>query len=546
MLRLTTTKDYTASNDVEVPFSSMSVSDGFMVFTSSSNISLKNNGKGTIIGKHSLYSESDGKTKEYTFTQNINFIVDEGNPREFKIKCDDEYPLNVIETYQITNGTIINFDNPHFFTGSSFSLTMYYVSEDLSVQKESIQVKYNSITSVLYTGELPSDYELYRDDFRFKNADTLTITSSSGAYNLAVHLDNEYDTNADQYNLVNDGFIDKEMEGVIPRIVDMEKDIYTPIIKSIESDINEIEFNLHFREREGTDWTVKDDGYWNGYPNGVKNDLIVTFKTPEHQSDLLGFLDFNNNDVKYQKSKLKRSFIRLSFYDSNNIASQNLLYYSTIFMDGGKQFGKYVKYLDDEYKVPLYDEEGNIEPDPKIKTGITVDGEPYKYFKSDGTEVEISSKDDNFKENRRLSSRLTVKNRYNSDASSEGFYLYLFKEDDPNLRPRDLYMRVEFNHAGLGRTIPFMRPTRINEKTLENGTSMTIDEILSDSDFTDERTGLKGYDLETYYLHTHIQFKYEYNKTLKKHVYYIYNEDDLTIDVENRKLIINLYEAKVR
>ena len=75
---------------------------------------------------------------------------------------------------------------------------------------------------------------------------------------------------------------------------------------------------------------------------------------------------------------------------------------------------------------------------------------------------------------------------------------------------------------------------------------MTIDEILSDSDFTDERTGLKGYDLETYYLHTHIQFKYEYNKTLKKHVYYIYNEDDLTIDVENRKLIINLYEAKVR
>ena len=84
MLRLTTTKDYTASNDVEVPFSSMSVSDGFMVFTSSSNISLKNNGKGTIIGKHSLYSESDGKTKEYP----IQF------PNKLEIELDISFICN--------------------------------------------------------------------------------------------------------------------------------------------------------------------------------------------------------------------------------------------------------------------------------------------------------------------------------------------------------------------------------------------------------------------------------------------------------------------
>lgn len=545
MLNLVATKDYTAHRDQIIPYTNMVLSDGYMVFTTNTDIQINGKQKGTLIGKHSLYDNVNFRYNEYTFTQNVEFLS-ENNPKKFKVKYNDEYPLNIVETYEIEKGTIIKFDNPHFFTEETFSLTMYYTDENLNIVKESINVKNNSITSVLYNGTLPSVFELYRDDFRFKDANELTVTFSLGSYNLEIPIDTEIATNADQYQLINDYFIDKELSDVVPPIVDMEKDIYTPIIKSIESDINEIEFNFHFREREGNDWTVKDDGYWNGYPNGVKNDLIVTFKTPEKQSDLIGFLNFNNNDVKYQKSKLKKSFIRLLFYDSNNIANQNLLYYSTIFIDSGKLYGKYVKFINDEYKVPQYNENNEIESEPKIKTGITVDGEPFKYVKSDGTEVEVSNKDDEFKEKRRISSRISVKNRYNSQSSSEGFYLYLFKEDDTNLRPKDLYMRVEFNHAGLGRTIPFMRPTQINDTTLENGTSLSIDEILNDKDFVDSKTGLKGYDLETYYLHSHIQFKCEYNKKLKKHVYYISNEDDLTIDKDNRKLIINLYEAKVR
>ena len=545
MLKIKTTKDYTVSNDINIPFTNMSVSDGYMEFSVSSNIIIKDGQRGTIIGKHSLYDKLSDTTNEYTFSEDISFVVDNSNG-VIKVKLNDEYPLSVSDVSTYNDKTVITFNNPHFFTASTFNIIMYYTSDDLKVEKREITVNNCGLLSVSYDGDLPSVYELYRDDFRFKDADYIILTSSSGHYSIELPSIGEYATNANQYELVNEKFIDKELNDVIPPIIDMEKDVYCPIIKSINEIANEIEFNLHFREREGEDWLVKEDGYWNGYPNGVVNKNIVTFDKPEWQSDLLGFINFNNNDVRYQKSRLKRSFIRLLFYDSNNIANQNLLYYSTVFIDGGIQFGKYVKFRDDEYIIPVYDENGNIEPDPKVKTGITVDGEPFKYVRSDKTEVNISTKDDSFKEKRRLSSRLTVKDKYNSSASSEGFYIYLFKDDDPNLRPRDLFMRVEFNHAGLGRTIPFMRPTIINEQTLENGKSLSIDDILSDEDFIDNNTGRKGYDLETYYLHTHIQFKYEYNKELKRHVYYIYNEDDLTIDKINKKIIINLYEAKVR
>ena len=41
--------------------------------------------------------------------------------------------------------------------------------------------------------------------------------------------------------------------------------------------------------------------------------------------------------------------------------------------------------------------------------------------------------------------------------SGEGFNLYLFRQDAPiENEPQDIYMKVEFNHAGYGRTIPLI------------------------------------------------------------------------------------------
>jgi hypothetical protein len=62
--------------------------------------------------------------------------------------------------------------------------------------------------------------------------------------------------------------------------------------------------------------------------------------------------------------------------------------------------------------------------------------------------------------NPRLDSSFSVTNEYNRDKSSEGFNIYLFSQDtlyniDENLE-KTIYLKVEFNHAGNGKTIPLI------------------------------------------------------------------------------------------
>ena len=62
---------------------------------------------------------------------------------------------------------------------------------------------------------------------------------------------------------------------------------------------------------------------------------------------------------------------------------------------------------------------------------------------------------------------MTVENKWLSNRTSEGFYLYLFPDGlfdengDANTG-RTIYMKAEFNHAGYGRTIPMMAPYHTN------------------------------------------------------------------------------------
>ena len=54
----------------------------------------------------------------------------------------------------------------------------------------------------------------------------------------------------------------------------------------------------------------------------------------------------------------------------------------------------------------------------------------------------------------RVDTQITVLNEFNTTKSSEGFNIYLFADDTPENEPETIYMKVEFNHAGFGRTIP--------------------------------------------------------------------------------------------
>ena len=60
----------------------------------------------------------------------------------------------------------------------------------------------------------------------------------------------------------------------------------------------------------------------------------------------------------------------------------------------------------------------------------------------------------------RVDTKIVVTNEYDRTKSSEGFNVYLFAEDanfnfDEN-GEKTIYMKVEFNHAGNGKTIPMI------------------------------------------------------------------------------------------
>ena len=71
--------------------------------------------------------------------------------------------------------------------------------------------------------------------------------------------------------------------------------------------------------------------------------------------------------------------------------------------------------------------------------------------------VDNPIKDDNLRNKIQLSCSFTCFNKNNMSGSSEGYYLYLFPtlvEDGE----REIYMRVEFNHAKYGQTVPMICP----------------------------------------------------------------------------------------
>ena len=141
----------------------------------------------------------------------------------------------------------------------------------------------------------------------------------------------------------------------------------------------------------------------------------------------MGYLNFNEDDIRYQKEKIKHTFIRLSFYDSPNPLDQQLLGYSTIFADAGELAGKYFR------NKAIYGSSYNIYLEP---------------INNNGYETAA-----------RIGSQMTVKNKFNAEKSSEGFYIYLFKNEvDEETPEKTIYMKVDYNHAGNGRSIPFTRP----------------------------------------------------------------------------------------
>jgi hypothetical protein len=283
--------------------------------------------------------------------------------------------------------------------------------------------------------------------------------------------------------LVQEDFCEKEKEKAINPIVDLEKDVYTPKYLNGNYDgkdtdfypVYRINFNLHFRTRDLTSWKVN-ESYNDVSTSGKTDNWFITDYEPYktiissttmsgvreqlmETSDLVGLLYFNNSDVFYQKSNIAKSFIRLSIYDSTDPQTQSLLATSTIFMN---EHDLYKKFIDNSKKNvnQYYIIAENLE-DCKEVNKINVMGER----ETKKSNIKINETYLDLDNNKRLSSRISVVNKYETDSSSEGFYLYIFREYSKKLRPKPIYMKVEFNHAGIGKTIPFVVPMKWSGET---------------------------------------------------------------------------------
>lgn len=408
--------------------------------------------------------------------------------------------------------------------------------------------------------------EIYRENPLFGVYDNYIIYNNSPVCSINLPLGIKFRTDLQKEQLMADYLTDRRAKS-INKINDMEKDVYHPVQwdnekNEKENDIYQIIFNLHFREHRYDDWNAAPDSYWNGVifnakekklelMNGSENEELGYFSYNKddwdrsNQSDLLCYLNFTNEDIRYQKSKLKKSFLRLLFFDSMNPADQNLLAYSTVFIDSGALFSKYVRHFEGEGFSAL-----NYNGDIVLSTsldlnGIRINREPmydsgiYNEYKDDLEDV-------------RLSSQLVIKDRYNSTSSSEGFYLYLWRDNDNGIIPSDLYMKVEFNHAGYGRTIPFMMPYEDKDDN-NKGKIKTFKEIVEDwnpiKNEDENKDKYVGYGIKRYLKYSYIHLKYQYDETDKRHVYYVdtdlYKGTDKSIYGIDNTMKFDLYEAKI-
>lgn len=315
--------------------------------------------------------------------------------------------------------------------------------------------------------------------------------------NISLPIASNNNTNLNDDDIIKNYFDERKKE-LVPDIIDYEKRCFTPYGYSTNNNyipVDKIRFNLYFRDRTGSEnWSTNDGMGWfqkkindNGEFETVKNYT---------SGDLLGMLNFTDDDVYFQKKKLSKTFIRLSFYNSTDPLTQMLLFYSTVFLDTGDLYSKYVR---------------NVEK--KINGSI------------------VSLVNDNTLKDDNLTVSFTVYDRYNKEKSSEGYYLYLFPDglgDDGKI----IYMKVEFNHAGYGRTIPLIQPR-------QNGKSMHFSDRNFPTSLLDEDNG----DLKKFYDYLYIPVLVKYDSKINDYIYSFIVKD--AYNKEDNAIVLNLFEPKI-
>lgn len=401
-------------------------------------------------------------------------------------------------------------------------------------------------TSISDFSSFENDNEIDDDIF---GGTEISFVKNNNFYKIALPISINLSTNQNQEELISNDLFDKEKESSINDIIDMEKDIYYPCINNgnnkcnYKQDLtlcNSLIFNLHFRTRDLETWEIDENKNW------FVSDNYDNFNI--NRSDLLGFLKFNDKDVFYQKNKLKKSFLRLSFYDSPNPSNQNLLYYSTVFINERNLYNKYIKNINTIDSQTFYN----------ILTNTTTSNI------SVNTEYENKN---NLTEDKRLSCQMQVDNMFQTTSSSDGYYIYLYRDFSLPFESRSIYMKAEFNHAGIGKTLQFMLPRKfscngqqishltLTKAVLNNNTEYEVSSLMPNtlldnknneffiqSDIDDNLNNFSsGFEIQDIYYQQYIEFKIIYDEINNRYCYYL----PFNSYVDNN-MILNLFELKLK
>lgn len=497
-------------------------------------------------------NEYDGVTingKSYKrYKNDSENIIPTDLPSKYMLEVDDVVGSSILvcKAFLPTEGLTkneyiaIGKETLQMVVGASSALRLTSVNKIFGVRE---------ITPLLPFSKKSSDYEdITSSKYYYDLFDSLSLYCSMGYVSVKFPMTMHVGDDAMQDNIVENDFFEHEKRLAINPIIDMEKDVYSP--KYIDKNgkyngsdtvflpISEIRVNLHFRTRDLDTWKVnegfnlvdssgKTDGWFvtDYYPykgntkmkdkNGNNIDLMEV-------SDLVGLLNFTNDDIYYQKSKVSKTFLRFSYYDSIDPNRQMLLATSTVFMDEHTLFKKFI---DNSRKNVNTYSLVSAEKNTRDLNKISVMSEL-----KDGNSVVIE-------ESNRLSSRFVITNKYDTDTSSEGFYIYMFKEYSENLHPREIFMKVEFNHAGIGTTIPFIKPM-----SWANGGSSNI--WFPKEELSVGSTEMKnGVELEKKNAQDYIPLYAVYDFKNKEYVYVF---DKRYVTVNDGVASINLFELKLR
>lgn len=329
----------------------------------------------------------------------------------------------------------------------------------------------------------------------------------------AIELDIPLERDA-EYRLADtqktlDDYVESLTNAILPEVIDNEKKRFIPIYYDENGKpklVKEISFNLHFRDRKENGvirdgWKTTNDQLWNGM--SLKNGrLIYDVKgMDDTYGDTLDYLGFDENDVKFSKNKVRKSFIRITYFSLKNMLLKEALSYATVFMDAGEIYGVYNKISGND--LPIFD---NNRLDKSL----------------------------------RISSTFKLYNNRQNKKSSEGFYLYFYPNIIDSENPqKTIYMKIEFNHAGVGKTVPLMLPRNIDGKILKSGNA---DFPLNFTPEVYDSNGNVGrdFDFNGYQNAVLIPIEVGYNEELGEYVYVF-----PFATPKNGCIELNLFEPKV-